>query len=83
MFFVYILRSDTTGNCYIGSTDNILRRFREHSGNQEKATKNKGPWEMIHWEAFPTLSRARMRELYLKTGAGYRWRKNNGLIVLK
>ncbi len=80
MFFVYILKSLTSSQCYIGCTDNILRRFHEHRSGQEKATKNRGPWEMIHWEQFSTLKEARRRELYFKTGNGYRWRKSRGLV---
>ena len=77
MFFTYILYSLKSGKYYIGSTNNILRRFHEHQYNQETATKNRGPWEMVHWESFATASQARTRELYLKTGAGYRWRVKN------
>ena len=80
MHFVYILKSLTSGKSYIGSSDNLLRRFSEHSSNQEKATRNRGPWEMIHWEMFETLAAARRREQFLKTGFGYTWRKKNNLI---
>jgi len=74
MFFTYILYSLKSGKYYIGSTNNLLRRFHEHQHNQEAATKNHGPWEMVYWESCVTLSQARRRELYLKSGAGYRWR---------
>ena len=80
MFYVYILRSLSTGRSYIGSTDHLLRRFTEHALNQEIATRNRGPWEMIYWDSFETLSEARKTESYFKTGAGYRWRKINGLL---
>ena len=82
VFYIYILRSFSSGKCYIGSSDNLLRRYREHSLNQELATKNRGPWEMIHWEAFATLPEARRREKFLKSGFGYKWRKGKGLLKL-
>jgi len=71
-----------SGKSYIGCTDNLLRRYGEHSRNEEKATKGHGPWEMIHWESFKTLSEARKREQFLKTGFGYMWRKKNNLLPL-
>ncbi len=80
MFFVYILHSLSSQKSYIGCSDNLLRRFREHALNQEIATRHRGPWEMIYWEAFETLKEARGWEVYLKSGAGYRWRQQNGLI---
>jgi len=79
VYYVYILRSLSSGKSYIGSSDNLLRRFREHSLNQEKATRNRGPWEMVYWEPFGSLQEARKREAFLKTGHGYSWRKNKGL----
>ena len=78
MYYVYILKSLASCRCYIGSMNHLLRRFREHSLNQEKATRHRGPWEMVHWEGFKTLLAARRREQYFKTGAGYRWRKERG-----
>ena len=80
MFFIYILKSLTTGRSYIGSTDNLLRRYREHAAGQERATVARGPWEMVHWESFDTLVQARRREQFLKTGFGYTWRKKNKLM---
>lgn len=80
MYFVYILRSFSSQKSYIGCANNLLRRYREHSRGEEKATRNRGPWEMIHWEMFECLADARKREQFLKTGFGYTWRKKNNLI---
>jgi predicted GIY-YIG superfamily endonuclease len=47
VFFVYILRSETSGKLYIGQTNNMDRRLREHNEplhNVRKHTsRNKGP----------------------------------------
>ncbi|MEI7481632.1 MAG: GIY-YIG nuclease family protein [Elusimicrobiota bacterium] len=74
MFFTYILYSRSTERYYIGSTDNLIRRFHEHSGDQEKATKGRGPWIMVYWASFSSHKEALAKERYLKSGAGYRWR---------
>jgi len=77
MFFTYILYNLKNRKYYIGSTNNLLRRFHEHQHNQEVATKNHGPWDMVHWESFPSHKEALAREHYFKSGAGYRWRINH------
>ena len=39
MFFVYILQSSSANHFYIGSTNNLIRRFHHHQINQVKSTK--------------------------------------------
>ncbi len=45
-FFVYILKS-VNNKFYIGQTKNLYDRLCRHNSNREKATKNKGPWEIV------------------------------------
>ncbi len=72
MFFVYVLHSETAGRFYIGSTSDLERRLAEHNSNLATATKNRGPWRLVHRECFPTRGAAIIRERYLKTGKGRR-----------
>ncbi len=71
MAFVYILRSDTTGRFYVGSTDNLDRRMSEHLRGHSSATRGRGPWKLAHTEEFDTLLEARRREWEIK-----RWKSS-------
>jgi putative endonuclease len=70
MFHTYILHSESTGRLYIGSTSNLRRRIDEHNAGLATATKNRGPWRLVHSEEYATRSLAVRRERYLKTGKG-------------
>lgn len=64
---VYILEcADTT--LYIGSTNNLEKRLKEHNGAKKGAhyTKIRRPVMLKHTETFSTLSEARKREAELK-----------------
>ncbi|HLD01778.1 MAG TPA: GIY-YIG nuclease family protein [Patescibacteria group bacterium] len=66
-FFVYILQcSDAT--YYIGSTNNIVRRLKEHNTSQKGAhyTKLRRPVFIVYSEKHATLLEARRRELEIK-----------------
>ena len=66
MFFVYILQSNTTNRFYIGSTNNLIRRFHQHQSGQVKSTRNRGPWFMPYYKLFSTRSEAVQSEFKLK-----------------
>ncbi|MFA4999734.1 MAG: GIY-YIG nuclease family protein [Parcubacteria group bacterium] len=44
MFFVYVLKSLKDGNLYIGRTNNVYRRFREHSRGAVPSTRSRRPF---------------------------------------
>ncbi len=70
MFFVYVLRSLTTGRHYVGFTPDPIQRLGQHDHGLTKSTKNRGPWELVHQEPFKTRSEAMRRERFLKSGQG-------------
>jgi putative endonuclease len=70
MFHVYVLRSQSTGRLYVGSTGDLPRRLAEHQANLATATKNRGPWELVYREKHTTRSAAMVRERYFTTGRG-------------
>jgi putative endonuclease len=70
MFTVYVLRSKSRGSFYTGSTSDLAKRLIRHNANLNRSTKNRGPWELVHTEAFATLAEAVRRERELKTGKG-------------
>lgn len=50
MFYLYILQSERTRRYYIGSTENIARRLREHNGelpSLSRTTLAGRPWKLI------------------------------------
>ncbi len=66
MFYIYILKSLSTGRFYIGSTENTVNRLTEHNSGKVKATRNFRPWIIIYTESFPTRSEADRRERQIK-----------------
>lgn len=75
-YFVYILRSAKDGYCYTGYTADLRKRFNQHNANLHGWTKNRGPFELIYYEACHNETDARSREKYLKSGMGKRYLKN-------
>ena len=66
MYHVYILKSRTSSRHYIGSTEDIDNRLKEHNANNVRSTKNKGPWLLIHQEEFINKHDALLREREIK-----------------
>lgn len=76
-FWVYILRSETSGKTYVGQTADLDRRLSQHNDPECALTtytkKNQGPWKVIHSEEFVTRADAMRRERELKSGKGREW----------
>ena len=66
MHYFYILESQKNNLYYYGSTNNLQRRLREHNNSQIKFTRHKGPWNLIYFERYKTLTEARKREYQVK-----------------
>jgi putative endonuclease len=75
MFNVYVLSSINFRKSYVGCTDDLTRRLKEHNSDKMAYTKHYKPWKIVHFEEFENLAIARKRESYLKTGAGRRFLK--------
>jgi len=73
MFYTYILKSKKDGKFYIGFTQDLRKRFKEHNDGKSTYTKGRGPYELIYYEACLDKEDARSRELYLKSGRGRRY----------
>jgi putative endonuclease len=76
---VYVLYSRSRDVFYKGSThdDNPGSRSEAHNSGYVRSTKAGVPWELVHAEFFKDMTEARRRELFLKTGAGRKWIKDN------
>ena len=64
--FVYVLKSERNGRYYIGSTDNLIRRYRHHAKGQVYATARMLPVIVVGWKEYETLALARGAERALK-----------------
>ena len=73
MFYVYVLRSETDSGFYIGFSTNLRARLRQHQDGESFATKSRGPWKLIYYEAYTEREDAEGREKFLKSGAGRRF----------
>ena len=76
MFYTYVLQSKKDGQWYTGATNDLQKRFKEHNEGKVPATKDKGPFQLIYFEACLSKDDAFARERYLKTGMGKRYIKN-------
>jgi len=74
VFFVYVLKC-ADGSFYIGLTDNLYRRFDQHTRGEVSWTASRQPVKLVHWEEFATRYEAAEREKELKTGFGRKWIK--------
>jgi putative endonuclease len=66
MYYVYFLRSLTTGRTYLGWTTDIRRRLAQHNDGESRSTKGRGPYELFHLEAYRHREEAQAREFSLK-----------------
>jgi len=69
-FFVYVLFSFNDRKLYIGYSENLEGRISEHQKGRVKATKDRLPLVLIHYEAFADRHDAKAREIFLKSGFG-------------
>ena len=70
MYFVYILKSIKDGSRYVGLTNNIHKRFKEHNSGKSGYTKGHMPWKLIWTCIFYDEEKAENFERYLKSGSG-------------
>jgi len=71
VFFVYVIVSEARGlRFYVGFSEDVNKRLREHNSGKTKSTKGYTPWILFYFEGFETRVEARERERYLKSGTG-------------
>ena len=66
MWTVYLI-SHTSGEIYIGVTNNLKRRIQEHqNGGKKFTTRVDGSWKLVYAEAYADKTDAYQREARLK-----------------
>ncbi len=76
MYYTYVILSTRDAKWYTGFTGDLRKRFSEHNAGKVSATKNRGPFELIYYEACLNAQDATAREKYLKSGMGKRYLRN-------
>jgi putative endonuclease len=75
--FVYVLRSDLDRTIYVGISSRLQRRIREHNAGHCVSTRAKRPWRLVYRERCCDHAGAREREVFLKSGVGRDWLRDN------
>jgi len=77
-FYVYILQSDNFSNhFYIGLTEDLKQRLKEHNADKCPHTKKYSPWKIKNFFAFLSQKNAFEFEKYLKTSSGRAFTKKH------
>ena len=67
MSWLYILTNKVTNRYYIGSTDNLERRLKEHKAGKVRTSRVLGTFDLVYKEEYYDIKEARMREKKLKS----------------
>jgi len=66
-YIVYILYSALIDKFYVGYTNNIERRLKEHNRRKGKYTDRGIPWALSYTESFSSKTEAMTRESEIKS----------------
>ena len=66
MFYIYVLKSKKDNDLYVGFTNNLERRIKEHNNSLVLSTKSRRPFDLIYCEGYKSEKDARKREQNLK-----------------
>ena len=69
MFYVYILKSLKNNDVYVGRSDDLRKRYKDHNNGFVKATKPNKPWKLVYYEAYSDKRDFTKRERQLKNHA--------------
>jgi len=79
-YFMYVLKSESTGSSYVGHTSSLEKRVIEHNKGKSLSTKGKRPWRLVYNEEYETRSEATSREKYFKSVKGRLELKGRGIL---
>ena len=80
MYFAYILRT-SANTLYIGQTNDLKRRIKEHKNNKSKSAKYIryfSSFNLVYSEEYQTRKEAMQREIQLK-----RWMRSKKEALIK
>ncbi len=76
MYYIYAIRSLVRNYLYVGMTNDLERRIKEHNNGENRSAKAYKPFELIYKETFNSRLEARKREKYFKSGVGKEFLKS-------
>lgn len=71
MYYVYIIQSRKDKNYYVGTTERLKQRLKEHNAGNVKFTCARIPYGLRWFCAFANKKKAYDFEKYLKSGSGF------------
>lgn len=66
MYYVYALLSKTNNDLYVGFTNDLRIRYKQHNNGEVQSTKANRPWILVYYEAYLNKKDATRREKQLK-----------------
>ena len=75
--FVYLLKSEVTGERYCGLTSDIEARLAAHNAGLNKSTARSRPWSLVTLIQFSREDIARKFESFIKSGSGRAFAKRH------
>ena len=79
-FYVYVLKSEQHDKTYVGMSENVNERLREHNTGKSTFTKSFRPWILLYSEYVGEATEARKLEKYYKSTAGKNRLRKNGIL---
>ncbi len=73
LYYTYVLQSLKDNKLYVGWTNDIEARFKDHNNGLVPSTSPRQPLELVYFEACKSKEKAIKREKYFKTGFGRRF----------
>ncbi len=68
--FLYALRNAVNEEIYVGISQDVVKRLKEHNAGKNRYTKAFTPWTVFYTEPHPDYASARTREKYFKNASG-------------
>ena len=70
MIYTYVIKSVEKNFRYVGITNDMERRLKEHNFGKNKSTAFYKPFNIVLKESYIDHKEARVREKFLKSGQG-------------
>lgn len=75
MVIVYAIWSERFNRIYVGMTQDIDNRLKQHNAGMTQSTKHYRPWKIIFTAVFEDWEKGRVAEKYYKSGIGKQFLK--------
>lgn len=73
MCWVYVLTDENSSKYYIGSTNNLIRRLKQHLDGHTRSSRVLKTYNLVYKEKFDNINDARLRERKLKSYKSHKY----------